>query len=671
MLVEQISAGPGGYRSTGNERQLVVHTFWGGRVNRPWGLALRHAWQQRYGTPVELSADNDALIVQLTEDVDPQEFVRLVSRHNLLAHLREALEHSDFFGARFRECAGRALLLTRKKFNARLPLWLTRMQSKKLLAATRTLSDFPILLEAWRTCLEDEFDLQRLELLLDELHDGELEVRYVDSTTPSPFAANLSWNQINRYMYADDTPEEGARSNLDDALIDSAFADRPRVSHAVVADFVARRQRTFPGYAPEDASDWAEWVKERLLMSTTDVPQEHHAMLARVGAADRTWLCHPENVGVLCEAFELQVTHNPVVAPHSHSDPRDAVALAQEILSFEGPLTEPQLGSLLPPAAVHAALAGGFLVHGSLLREDNERYYCDADNFEMLLRFQRRASRPTLEPRAVTDLPGWVAHWQNSGAADYEAALDRLRGFSAPVATWLHELLPPRLAADTAAAPGGLEAACTELDFAWLGTGKERICLDYAEDLAANATPEAEPDKALHSLFRDPAARYGFTQLLDADGRSAEAFNAAVWAQVWRGALTSDSIDSLIAADRAGYQLTGHTSSRRARRLSWPGTWWLTTPAGDTLEPSADPLLQLELAKNSARVLLERYGVICRDLRSVNDRLGVVAVHVEDRASTDQPAVERVTANARKLYSDQYSPAAYAEKIERLLSKIR
>jgi len=126
LLVEQINTGPAGYKTSGGEKQLVIHTFWGARVNRPFGLALGNAWRKHFGEPPELQADNDAIIIQLTRDIEPEELLGLVTPDSVHGHLRDALEDSNFFGARFRECAGRALLLTRKKFNQRLPLWMTR-----------------------------------------------------------------------------------------------------------------------------------------------------------------------------------------------------------------------------------------------------------------------------------------------------------------------------------------------------------------------------------------------------------------------------------------------------------------------------------------------------------------------------------------------------------------
>ena len=621
IVLEQVNTGPAGFRSSGGERQLIIHTFWGARVNRPFGLALGNAWREHFGNPPELQADNDALIIQLTQDTDPDEVMGLVTANNLRGHLREALEDSDFFGARFRECAGRALLLTRKKFNQRLPLWMTRLQSKKLLSATKPLTDFPILLEAWRTCLEDEFDLTNLERLLEELQDGEISWRFVSTSTPSPFAANLSWNQINQYMYADDTPEARGRSNLQDDLLSSAIAQRPSVSRAVIEEFLDKRKRTHPDYAPEDPAEWLEWVKERVLLAPEELPAEFHpiniaegkgttsAPLVELRNAGQRWFAHAENAWSLCAAFELT---SEVELP-DRDDDRDVTAFTQEILSFHGPLTHAELEVLLPPIAVAALTNAAYLVTGALVTDDHQEYFCDVENFEILLRFQRRASRPTIEPKPVDSWPGWLAHWHNAGASNTDVALEQLRGFSAPVKTWLRELLPPRLApeslpvdADNAGAQTILAQAFIALDLGWLGAGGERITIDYAENLQCRTTATSE----LAELFVDKNARYAFTQLLDASNASAEEFNTALWQAAWQGQVTSDSLDTLLVGDRAAFKLSGHTSSRRARRVTWPGAWSLLE--APSAEP--DPLERLETHKQNARVLLERYGVLCREL---------------------------------------------------------
>ena len=103
--------------------------------------------------------------------------------------LRKRLEHSGFFGARFRECAGRALLIERRRMGERLPLWMSRLKSQKLLSTVMNYPDFPILLEAWRTCLQDSFDLERLGTLLTELETGSIQWSEVHTTRSSMSAS--------------------------------------------------------------------------------------------------------------------------------------------------------------------------------------------------------------------------------------------------------------------------------------------------------------------------------------------------------------------------------------------------------------------------------------------------------------------------------------------------
>ena len=628
LLLEQINTGPAGFRSSGGEKQIVLHTFWGARVNRPFGLALGNAWRERFGAPPELQADNDAIIIQLTNDITPEELLSLVTPDNLLSHLREALEDSNFFGARFRECAGRALLLTRKKFNQRLPLWMTRLQSKKLLAATKVLSDFPILLEAWRTCLEDEFDLANLEQLLCEIQDGEISWRHVTSATPSPFAANLSWNQINQYMYADDTPEAQGRSNLDDAMIASAFADQPTVSREVIDEFLAKRQRLHPDYVPEDENEWLEWIKERILLRSAEVPQDivDSPMLCTLVEGEgekehrglRRWISHIENAHALASCYNLNAypSKNQQKNLVPREDGRDLAMFTQELLSFYGPQSHNELVKLLPDAALPALQNAEYLVRGSLIKGEQEEMFCDAENFEMLLRFQRRSTRPALDPLPVDRWPGWLAHWHNAQASSAEDALDSLRGYSAPVKVWLHELLPARLPPTDNDPIGLLSRTFLSQDMGWVGTGTDRICIDYAEDLGTHAPPALRKDSdeilkpKVLERFVDQKARYPFTALVDAGTDSAESVNDALWKNVWSGRLSSDSLDTLISAQQASYKLSGHTGSRRARRISWPGTWFTIEPEG----AEDDPLLELETIKRLVRSLLDRYGVLCREL---------------------------------------------------------
>ena len=624
LLVEHVQSGPGGYSGPDREQQIILHTLWGGRVNRPLALALEAAWRARFPGEADVHADNNAIVVQVKEDVDPALFLSLVTPHNFESLLRESLEGSDFFGARFRECAGRALLLTKRSFKRRMPLWMTRLQAKKLLTATKPLADFPMVLETWRTCLRDEFDLEAVFGVLERLGSGEIDWSVATVASPSPFAAGIAFNQIGRYMYADDAPERGDRSALSDDLIRQAVFDqslRPALTPDVIADFESRAQRTRSGYVPDGEAELREWVKERVAIpvsewfADTAVPT---GVDERV-VAGRAFIVHPE----------VALGEDPV-------------RQVGEMLQFYGPRTDGELKRLLPFDDVERVLSdlvdAESLVRGPLVADDERIHLCDADNLETLIRFQRAATRPVFEARPATDLAPFLSRWHEFGgkrsAERIGDAVDRLRGYSAPVAFWLDDALLPRL---SDSALDGLEAEGVR----WRGTDAETVMIGFEDDLEALPKPVREDERAPDidlakdptALFRDPRARYTFNQLLDESGEAAEAFNAAFWHSVWQGRIAADSFSALAAGrDRnfrfedAGaasakarqpgqaYASRRHLRTRmRAKAMAvsrgWPGTWYRVSDR----HSASDAIERLEENKDRSRILLDRYGILTRE----------------------------------------------------------
>ncbi|MEM8766255.1 MAG: DEAD/DEAH box helicase [Pseudomonadota bacterium] len=632
LLLESVQTGPGGYKGPDDISQLVLHSFWGGRLNRPWALALAAALEAHLGYAPEIHADNNAVAIQLKSPMEPAELLGLVRPDNLRALLRESLEQSGFFGARFRECAGRALLLTRQRFNQRLPLWMSRLQAKKLMNTVSRYSDFPVLLETWRTCLDDEFDLHALEEMLGELADGVIQWSFVATGTPSPFAANITFDQINRYMYADDSPEVGGPSALSDRLIADVVANeqlRPKISAATIARFEAKRQRRETDYVPESDADWAEWVKERVLIPLEEAPAERRSEapgLLLITLEDRRWVTHQELYSVLIDRKLVDAGAFSGTAP-AVADPRDAIQLASEVLSFYGPRTAEEIAELLPRVPVGLLDDEADWVTGTLTEDIDTTQYCNAENYEILLRFQRAALRPDVQARPITALPGWLASWQGFGEAATEDnlvdALLSLKGFATHLDVWLEDLLPARF---EALPPAAVDEALRTAELQWWGTGREQITVGHPEDqqlLQAEEAP-APGDDMLTKGFSDPSARYDFSQLADAQDAPLDRFAEAFWAGVWQGQLSADTLTPLRQGLERGFALKAITatagSMRRARRgaygqpRSFAGYWQLTTQANARPEASEDPLTRLEEEKERARLLLDRYGFLCREL---------------------------------------------------------
>jgi ATP-dependent Lhr-like helicase len=111
-------------------KQTVLHTLWGGRVNRPLAYALAAAWEDKYRYPLEIFVNNDCIMLNLPHEFSAAAILDLAKPVHLRKLLRSKLESTGYFGARFRENAQRSLLLPRQSFNRRMPLWLNRLRSK-------------------------------------------------------------------------------------------------------------------------------------------------------------------------------------------------------------------------------------------------------------------------------------------------------------------------------------------------------------------------------------------------------------------------------------------------------------------------------------------------------------------------------------------------------------
>ncbi len=132
------------------------------------------------------------------------------------------LAQSALFGSRFRENASRALLIPRRRPGQRTPLWQQRLKAQSLLQVARRYPQFPIVLETYRECLQDVFDLPALRKILKGIQTRELDLVEVETASASPFASSLLFDYVATYMYEDDTPPEERRAqalSLDRGLL--------------------------------------------------------------------------------------------------------------------------------------------------------------------------------------------------------------------------------------------------------------------------------------------------------------------------------------------------------------------------------------------------------------------------------------------------------------------
>jgi ATP-dependent Lhr-like helicase len=533
--------------NTADSKQVIVHTLWGGKVNRPFAMGLAAAWEQKFGYPLEIYVSNNSIMLMLPHSFALQELFSLVSPQNLEDFLRGKLESSGFFGAKFRENAGTALLLPRVNFKKRMPLWLNRLRAKKLQAAVSSYADFPIMIETWRTCLKDEFDLDMVKQLLDEINDGRIKISETVTHQPSPFASDVIWRQTNKYMYEDDTPFSDRQSGLSGELLKELVYSphlRPEIPEALVRQLNGKLRRTAPGYAPTDGEELLLWIKERLFIPADEAASLFAAMERDLQSADHkltlekikrtlgdklAWLhlpgaeqpglCAleilPRIVACLGAVFSDLVLHplipqavrqmsaglSKVAALFEQetaaepgefgSDVTDTALFVSQWLSYYGPVPRDFVSRCLGlPVNVSAAVLDILLkeeciVADVLTQEAGEAEVCERENLERLFTMARRARRQEDKPLPVTALPLFLATYQ--GVVEKGTNMEDLQARLEQ----LFGLISQAQLWEEAILPARLETYYTSWmdslmqtsDLVWFGRGNKRAVFCLREDL--------------------------------------------------------------------------------------------------------------------------------------------------------------------------------------------
>src|ERR671935_473786 len=190
-----------------------ILTPFGARVHAPWALALGARLREALGLEVNSLWSDDGIAIHLPDaDAAPTTDELAIAPDDVEELVVTELGSSALFGARFRENAARALLIPRRRPDQRTPLWQQRLKAQGLLQVARRYGQFPVVLETYRECLQDVFDLPALKRLLRGLRTRELDVVDVETAAASPYAASLLFDYVANYMYEDDTPPAERRA---------------------------------------------------------------------------------------------------------------------------------------------------------------------------------------------------------------------------------------------------------------------------------------------------------------------------------------------------------------------------------------------------------------------------------------------------------------------------
>jgi ATP-dependent Lhr-like helicase len=640
--------------------RVCVLTPFGSRIHIPWAMAISARIRAAGGPEVETLWGDDGFVLRFPDTDDPPDpdWILVESAEAMQMVLRQ-LGSTALFAGRFREAAGRALLLPRRRADQRSPLWQLRKRSYDLLSVASRYPSFPLLLEAYRECLRDVFDMPALIETLRAIEQRQLRVHVVETHKPSPFASSLLFSYVANFVYDGDAPLAERRAQaltIDQDQLRELLGEAD-LRELLDPDAIAEVEETAQCLVESYRAHSADGIHD-LLLRLGDLSREE--LSRRVAAPEL--LTHVDRLLRARRLLELRIAgERRLIAVEDAARYRDAlgiplppglpVALIEAVLQpvlelvrrygrTHGPFTLREVADrfALDPVVIentlHQLSLEGRILEGGFRPGGLHREWCDTEILRQIRRKSLAKLRREVEPVEQHTLARFLTHWQGllsprrSSHAHLDALLDAIESLQgAPVPASLLEtaILPARVAGYE---PAGLDTLIAAGEVAWagidpIGERDGRIALFLADKLPllAQQRPISEPltereEKIVAVLESTGASFFEPIHLVVGGGYPGESIDA-LWSLVWRGLVTNDSLHALRAytmrPDSSRPQRRSHTGmvfrSRRTTPPNAQGRWSLlplrSREANGPSETEASHALALQL--------LNRYGVLTRE----------------------------------------------------------
>ena len=624
----------------GGGMQLILHTPFGARINRAWGLALRKKFCRSFNLELQAAATDNGIVLSLTDQhafpLDVVfEFVRSASAEQTLT---QALLPAPMFAARWRWNATRALAILRFRGGRKVPPQLIRMRADDLAAAVFPdqaacpenltgpirIPDHVLVRETLSNCLHEAMDLDGFVAILREIEAGSLQTVAIDTPEPSVFCHEIL--NANPFAYLDDAPLEERRARA----VQLRRTMRDDVDGAGILDPAAIAQVAEESWpVVRDADELHDALSTLIVMPP--VPQwkawcEELVAQRRAMTVAGFWTC-AERLDLARAAYETR------------GDNRDEAVteILRGWLECSGPMTVAQMAARLQldSTAIEAALlrleTQGQVLHGRFRSSTPDEQWCNRRVLARIHRLTIGRLRREIEPVTAAQYMAFLQRWQHVAPSARLHGIDgtlqivrQLEGYEIPTVAWEGQILPARVAGYK---PEFLDRLCYSGDVMW-GRLSPHPALEPREvessrrvrptrlapiSLFARSNAEElivrrnDPGEALSHAAREILATVEqlrapfFAEIVRATKRLPSEVEEALWQLVAAGLITADGFDALRSLSDAKRRLGER--GLRARPRSSSGRWTLLQAATQKID-----------VEGFARRLLARWGVVFRDV---------------------------------------------------------
>ena len=671
---------------TPSDRAIVVESFldeigdwrvcllspFGARVHAPWAIAIAARLREEGIGEVDSSWSDDGLVFRLPESDAPPDVERFLPKADEVEQLvTQQLGSTALFAARFRENAARALLLPKRRPQGRTPLWMQRRRSADLLQVASRYPSFPLLLETYRECLRDVFDLPGLESLLNDVQQRRVRVVQAATNAPSPFAASLLFNYTANFLYEGDAPlaeRRAAALALDHAQLQELLgsADFRELLDAETIDEIALQLAQLDRPTVRDADDLHDLLMSLGSLSRGEIAARVDGQRAQPAIVDR-WIdelvksrrvlavkiAGDDRYAAAGDAARLRDAlgvNPPAGLPAAFLQQVDDPLgdLVSRYARTHGPFTAGEvaarlgLGEAPVLTALERLVEAGRVIEGAFLASGPGRQWCDAGVLRQIKRRSLAKLRQQVEAAPAESLARFLPVWQGvtaprKGLDALLDAVEQLQGAPIVASVLETEILPARVADFQ---PAALDELFLAGEVAWqgiesLGVADGRIALYLADQQRLLAPIATQPDAAdqpdpVAQQIRELLGQRGalrFDEISTATQLFQNDLIDALWRLVWAGEVTNDTLaplrsmckSSSASARRAGVKrLSGSRASRRAaQRPRFRSRRALAPPGSEgrwSLTPLREQVSATERLAATAAQLLQRYGVFTRSM---------------------------------------------------------
>jgi ATP-dependent helicase Lhr and Lhr-like helicase len=654
--------------------QLVIHSPYGSRLNRAWGLALRKRFCRKFNFELQAAATEDNIILSLTtaHSFDLDEVRHYLNSASVREVLIQALLDAPMFATRWRWVASVALALPRMRGGRKVAPQLTRMAAEDLIVSVfpdqlacaenlpgdREIPDHPLLRQVISDCLVEAMDIEGLERLLTGLESGAIALTGRDLTQPSPLALEVM--AARPYAYLDDAPIEERRTQavmsrrwlapeeaadlgrLDPQAIDRLRGEAwPEAANAdELHDALAWLGFISAGEA-EAAPGWLGWLAEL-------ARDKRAARLEARGIA--IWIA-AERLAQFHTLFPKTTLTPKIAVPAGYgaaswSAETALIEILRGRLEGLGPVTQATLAAPLGfeaheiAEALAALEAEGFAMRGRFTPGANDDEWCERRLLARIHGYTVKRLRAEIEPVAARDFLRFLLAWQRvapdarmQGPDAVEVVAAQLEGFEAPAGAWESEILPARIGEYE---PSWLDDQCLAGRISWArlrprdvktgggDRGATPLRTTPIALLARRNTPlwsslspsmdAVEPSahaQTVAGFIRDHGASF-FDELVDGTGLLRTQTEDALAELVALGLVNSDSFGGLRALLTPSDRRRPFSGGRRRRRTVTFGMEDAGRWALTRRPGAAQPgaPVKPEAVEHVARALLLRYGVV-------------------------------------------------------------